>query len=223
MLQVFHCHAGVLQLDPFHQLLLHLPLDDLGEDGLLHRPDVGLLAGDLDARAAGLFEEQGPLPEVGVLAYGPDDLPADGHLDLALGDDVESVADIALLEHHVALLVLLRHECSRQQVRLLVRQVAEDMHLADDEQLPCVVQSFGRAAGLAARAVLLQRVREGDLAEHGQAAALRAGSPLGAALHGGRGALVLLAEVLVAALEDCAPRDGALGARDGAEDDDDET
>mmetsp|Transcript_3781 Transcript_3781/g.9017 ORF Transcript_3781/g.9017 Transcript_3781/m.9017 type:complete len:215 (+) Transcript_3781:936-1580(+) len=134
-LQVREPHSSILDADAVLQILLHLLRDDLLEHRLLQRPQLRRLAGDLNRGASGFVEEQGALPEGGVLALGADLLPVDGHCDLALDDHKEVVPLVPLPDDHLRvdqLLVLQGHDYS---LRLLLVEVPEDGHLLHREHL----------------------------------------------------------------------------------------
>mmetsp|Transcript_65655 Transcript_65655/g.142488 ORF Transcript_65655/g.142488 Transcript_65655/m.142488 type:complete len:263 (-) Transcript_65655:262-1050(-) len=135
VLKILHGDAGVLELDSFHQVLLHFSFHDRRKDIFLDGPNVCFCGRNLYRSASRLLEQQGSLAEVGVAAHCSNDLSTNGDLHLSLCDDAEVRSHLTLLEHHVALLVLFRAKRFRQKVRLFVGEVSKDVHLFDHHQL----------------------------------------------------------------------------------------
>mmetsp|Transcript_69377 Transcript_69377/g.224319 ORF Transcript_69377/g.224319 Transcript_69377/m.224319 type:complete len:206 (+) Transcript_69377:692-1309(+) len=108
--EVFESDTGVLQPDAVHQLLLHVALDNLRKRRLFHRPELRLVAKNLDCRRPWLIEEEGSLSEVHVLAKLSHLGAIDLHGHLSTGYDEEGGAHLILLDDGRPLSIPLQHE-----------------------------------------------------------------------------------------------------------------
>mmetsp|Transcript_33926 Transcript_33926/g.99734 ORF Transcript_33926/g.99734 Transcript_33926/m.99734 type:complete len:212 (-) Transcript_33926:1263-1898(-) len=122
--------VGALELDEVAKARAEGALEGGARDG----EGAAVLDG-AHGRVAVLVDEQRALSKVGARPEARDDdldaVVGAQHLDLALGEDVEAVGDVALLKDALARLeVRLGHRVAQQR-DLLVGQVDKKRHLAD--------------------------------------------------------------------------------------------
>mmetsp|Transcript_13016 Transcript_13016/g.39113 ORF Transcript_13016/g.39113 Transcript_13016/m.39113 type:complete len:450 (-) Transcript_13016:572-1921(-) len=175
--EVLQSDVGVMEHDSVHQLLLQPPLHDLLEGAPLDRPDVSGVAQNLHRGHPRLVEEEGALAEVGALAEGPHALALHEDAQLAPSHDVEGVALLALPDDEGPPGILLHHQGLDEGVGLPLRQVLEDVDLAQGLHPPGVVQRRARALD-AGDAQVPESCGQAICREECEAAALVAGGEL---------------------------------------------